>query len=36
MGYGLVGLWYAFPVCLTCAGVLYYLIYRREVRGIEG
>lgn len=36
LGYGLVGLWYAFPVCLTTAGVLYYLIYRRQMRGSAG
>lgn len=31
LGYGLVGVWFAFPVCLTCAGVLYLACFRREV-----
>jgi len=35
MGYGLVGVWFAFPVCLTCAGVLYFACFRREVRREE-
>ncbi len=29
---GLVGVWTAFPVCLTCAGVLYYVFFRRTLR----
>ena len=29
LGYGLVGIWSAFPVCLTMAGVLYYVCFRR-------
>lgn len=31
-GIGLVGVWSAFPVCLTCAGVLYYTCFRRELK----
>lgn len=27
-GFGLVGIWYAFPVCLTVAGVLYFIILK--------
>lgn len=30
-GFGLVGIWSAFPVCLTVAGVLYFLIMKREI-----
>lgn len=29
---GLVGVWAAFPVCLTCAGTLYFLFFRRTLR----
>ena len=32
LGLGLVGVWAAFPVCLTCAGVLYYSFFRRSLR----
>ena len=32
LGMGLVGIWWAFPVCLTCAGALYYLAFRKKVR----
>ena len=28
LGFGLVGIWYAFPVCLTVAGVLYFIILK--------
>lgn len=31
LGYGLVGLWAAFPVCLTCAGTLYYISFRKRI-----
>jgi len=31
-GYGLVGVWAAFPVCLLTAGVLYYAFFRRKLR----
>lgn len=31
LGFGLVGIWSAFPVCLTVAGVLYFLIMKREI-----
>lgn len=31
LGYGLTGLWWAFPVCLTCAGVLYYISFRKNI-----
>lgn len=30
-GIGLVGVWSAFPVCLTCAGTLYYICFRRQL-----
>lgn len=29
---GLVGVWMAFPVCLMCAGTLYYVFFRRSLR----
>lgn len=32
LGYGLVGVWAAFPVCLTTAGVLYYLSFKKGLR----
>lgn len=32
MKFGLVGLWSAFPVCLTCAGVFYYVSYKKFVK----
>lgn len=32
LGYGLPGLWAAFPVSLTCAGVLYHRCFRRRLR----
>lgn len=32
LGLGLVGVWAAFPVCLTCAGALYYAFFRRSLR----
>lgn len=32
MGLGLVGVWWAFPVCLTCAGILYYTCFVRRLR----
>ena len=32
LGYGLVGIWSAFPVCLSVAGVLYYACFRRRLR----
>ena len=31
LGFGLVGIWCAFPVCLSTAGILYYLRFRREL-----
>ena len=31
MGFGLVGIWSAFPVCLSTAGLLYFLRFRKEV-----
>ena len=31
LGYGLVGVWWAFPVCLTCAGVLYRMAFERRL-----
>ena len=35
MGYGLVGIWSAFPVCLSTAGVLYFLCFRRALGRLE-
>lgn len=35
-GIGLVGVWCAFPVCLTCAGVLYYTCFRRKLKSEWG
>ena len=32
MGFGLVGIWSSFPVCLTVAGLLYYIIFRNSLR----
>lgn len=32
LGYGLVGVWAAFPICLTSAGVLYWAGFRTRVR----
>ncbi len=31
-GFGLVGIWMAFPICLTTAGILYYLTFRKQTR----
>lgn len=31
LGYGLVGVWAAFPICLLTAGVLYYVCFRRAL-----
>lgn len=31
LGYGLFGIWCAFPVCLTCAGVLYFICFKRKL-----
>ena len=31
-GFGIVGIWSAFPVCLTIAGILYYIIFVRSLR----
>lgn len=31
---GLVGIWSAFPICLTTAGILYYLYFRRALQKI--
>ena len=31
MKYGIVGIWSAFPVCLTVAGLLYWLIFRKRL-----
>ena len=28
LGFGLVGIWYAFPVCLTVASFLYFIILK--------
>ena len=35
MGYGLVGIWSAFPVCLSTAGLLYFLCFRRSLGRLE-
>ena len=32
LGYGLVGIWSAFPVCLSTAGLLYFLRFRKELK----
>ena len=32
MGWGIVGIWFSFPVCLTVAAVIYYAIFRRRYR----
>ena len=32
MGFGLVGIWSAFPVCLSTAGLLYFLRFRKELK----
>lgn len=31
LGFGLVGIWCAFPVCLSTAGALYFWVFRRKV-----
>ncbi|MCD8289921.1 MAG: MATE family efflux transporter [Prevotella sp.] len=31
LGIGVVGVWCAFPVCLLCAGVLYYIYFMKNV-----
>lgn len=31
-GFGIVGIWSAFPVCLTVAGILYFIIFRRRLK----
>lgn len=36
IGYGLVGIWSAFPVCLTTAGALYFVCFRRRLSALEG
>lgn len=35
LGYGLVGVWWAFPVCLTCAGLLYRLCFARRLAAMQ-
>ena len=32
MGWGIVGIWASFPVCLTVAGIIYYAIFRHLFR----
>lgn len=32
MGYGIMGIWTAFPVCLTVAGLLYYHFFNKRVK----
>lgn len=34
MGYGIVGIWTAFPVCLTVAAILYYYFFRKKVASL--
>ena len=36
LGYGIVGIWSAFPVCLTIAAFLYLHFFRKKVRMLEG
>ncbi|MGN0282336.1 MAG: MATE family efflux transporter [Prevotella sp.] len=31
-GFGIVGIWSAFPICLTIAGILYYIIFVRSLK----
>ena len=31
LGFGLVGIWSAFPVCLTVAGLLYFIILKNKL-----
>ncbi len=31
LGFGVIGVWCAFPVCLLCAGVLYYVYFMKNV-----
>ena len=35
MNYGIVGIWTAFPVCLTVAAFLYFYFFQRKVRELE-
>ena len=35
-GFGIVGIWSAFPVCLSIAGILYYAIFRKSLRKFRG
>ncbi len=35
MEYGIVGIWTAFPVCLTVAGILYFYFFRKRVKFIS-
>ena len=35
MGYGIVGIWTAFPVCLTVAALLYFYFFQRKVSELE-
>ena len=35
LGYGIVGIWSAFPVCLTVAAFLYLHFFRKKVRMLE-
>ena len=36
MGYGIVGIWTAFPVCLTVAALLYFYFFVKRVKYITG
>lgn len=36
MGFGLRGIWFAFPFGLTVAGVLYWLAFRKKLLALEG
>ena len=35
LGFGLVGIWSAFPVCLTVAGILYYWVFKRSLAKLQ-
>lgn len=35
LGYGLVGIWSAFPVCLSTAGLLYFICFKRRLRALQ-
>ena len=34
MNFGIVGIWTAFPICLTVAAVLYYYFFKKKVNSL--